>query len=62
MFDNDRYCEVVIYRDKNFVSGQYTALLKHHGVYQQISPNYTYYKCLVNWCKKNHYKIVKEVL
>ncbi len=62
MYNNDRYCEVVTYCDKDSYKGQYIALLKHNGFYQQISPNYTYYKCLLTWCKKNNYKIVKEVL
>ena len=37
----------------------FCAFTKHDYFLQQCSPRYIYKKCLVNWCKKHNYNIVK---
>ena len=47
---------VVIYKQPHYCAGMYIALKLTEGKFwQQISPNYTYRKSLINWCKKNGY-------
>lgn len=49
--------EVTLFKDPHCYAGIWIAMIQCRGFKQQVSPNYTYKSALINWCKKNGYKI-----
>lgn len=55
------YGTVILYKQPHYYSGMYILLKWTQGnFWQQISPNYTYKKALLNWAKKNNIQITND--
>lgn len=49
------YGTVILYKQPHYCEGMYILLKWVDGnFWQQISPNYTYKKALINWANKNN--------
>lgn len=47
---------IIIYKQPNYYEGMYIVMMYTEGhFWQQISPNYTYRKSLIKWCRKHGY-------